>query len=118
MKQRREGLETPPAECPPVECGQSDGATGALQKRQGPTVWTKLWSRSDRTLRLSVRSVVAVSVQCRSVDQTLALKVTGRWRQCLVLLSDEAVSLESDRTLGLCPITSDRTRPVGVGTLL
>ena len=89
-----------------------------IQKRQGPTVWTKLWSRSDRTLRLSVRSMVAVSVQRRSVDRMLALKVTGCWRQCLVLLSDEVVSLESDRTLGLRPITSDQTCPVGVGTLL
>ena len=25
--------ETPPAECPPVECGQSDGATGALHRK-------------------------------------------------------------------------------------
>ena len=62
--------------------------------------------------------MVAVSVQRQSVDRTLALKVTGRWRQRPVLLSDEAVSLESDRTLGLRPITTDQTRPVGVGTLL
>ena len=27
--------ETPPAECPPVECGQSDGATGALDRKDG-----------------------------------------------------------------------------------
>ena len=33
MKQRREGLETPPAECPPVECGQSDSAIGALYRK-------------------------------------------------------------------------------------
>ena len=26
------GLETSPVECPPVECGQSDGATGALYR--------------------------------------------------------------------------------------
>ena len=25
-----QGLETSSAECPPVECGQSDGATGTL----------------------------------------------------------------------------------------
>ena len=25
-----QGLETSPAECPPVECGQSDGVIGAL----------------------------------------------------------------------------------------
>ena len=25
--------ETPPAECPLVECGQSDGATGALNRK-------------------------------------------------------------------------------------
>ena len=25
--------ETSPAECPPVECGQSDGATGALDRK-------------------------------------------------------------------------------------
>ena len=29
------GKETPPAECPPVECGQSDGATGALYRKDG-----------------------------------------------------------------------------------
>ena len=33
MKRRREGLDTPPAECSPVECGQSDGATGALDRK-------------------------------------------------------------------------------------
>ena len=33
MKRRREGLETPPAWCSPVECGQSDGATGALYRK-------------------------------------------------------------------------------------
>ena len=25
--------ETSPAECPPIECGQSDGATGALYRK-------------------------------------------------------------------------------------
>ena len=25
--------ETPPAECPSIECGQSDGATGALDRK-------------------------------------------------------------------------------------
>ena len=25
--------ETPPTECPPVECGQSDGATDALDRK-------------------------------------------------------------------------------------
>ena len=30
IKRRQEGLETIPVECPPVECGQPDGATGAL----------------------------------------------------------------------------------------
>ena len=43
MKWRREGLETPPAECSPVECGQFDGATGALYRndrvsQSGPNV--------------------------------------------------------------------------------
>ena len=28
-----QGLETSPAECPPVECGQSDSATGALYRK-------------------------------------------------------------------------------------
>ena len=64
MKRRREGLGTPPA---------------PYKKRQGPIVWTGLWSRSDRTLGCSVRSVVAGSVQRRSIDRTLALEVTGRW---------------------------------------
>ena len=30
-----QGLGTSPAECPPVEYGQSDGATGALDKKDG-----------------------------------------------------------------------------------
>ena len=29
-----QGLETSQAECPPVECGQSDGATGALYRKE------------------------------------------------------------------------------------
>ena len=28
-----QGLETSPEECPPVECRQSDGATGALYRK-------------------------------------------------------------------------------------
>ena len=28
-----QGLETSPVECPPVECGQSDGATSALYRK-------------------------------------------------------------------------------------
>ena len=28
-----QGLETSPAECPPVECGQSNGVTGALDRK-------------------------------------------------------------------------------------
>ena len=38
-----QGLETSPAECPPVECGQSDGATGTLYRKDRG-------SQSDRTL--------------------------------------------------------------------
>ena len=33
MKRRRERFETPPAECPPVKCEQSDGATDALFRK-------------------------------------------------------------------------------------
>ena len=40
-----QGLETSSAECPPVECGQSDGATGALDRKDRG-------SQSDRTLGL------------------------------------------------------------------
>ena len=28
-----QGLETSPVECPPVECGQSNGATGTLDRK-------------------------------------------------------------------------------------
>ena len=38
-----QGLETSPVECPPVECGQSDGATGTLYRKDRG-------SQSDRTL--------------------------------------------------------------------
>ena len=33
MKRRREGFETSPVECLPIECGQSDGATDALYRK-------------------------------------------------------------------------------------
>ena len=38
MDQLGDGMEarkvrTPPTECPPVECGQSDGATGTLDRK-------------------------------------------------------------------------------------
>ena len=33
VKERRQGFKTPPAECPSVECGQSNGATGALYRK-------------------------------------------------------------------------------------
>ena len=39
----KQGLETSPVECPPVKCGQSDGATGALDRKDRG-------SQSDRTL--------------------------------------------------------------------
>ena len=38
-----QGLETSPVECPSVECGQSDGANGALDRKDRG-------SQSDRTL--------------------------------------------------------------------
>ena len=38
-----QGFKTPPAECSPIECGQSDGATGALYRKDRV-------SQSDRTL--------------------------------------------------------------------
>ena len=38
-----QGLKTSPVECPPVECEQSDGATGALYRKDRG-------SQSDRTL--------------------------------------------------------------------
>ena len=38
-----QSLETSPVECLPVECGQSDGATGALYRKDRG-------SQSDRTL--------------------------------------------------------------------
>ena len=38
-----QGLETSPAECPPIECGQYDDATDALYRKDRG-------SQSDRTL--------------------------------------------------------------------
>ena len=43
MEWRRERFETPAVECPPVECGQSDGATDALDRKDRG-------QQSDRTL--------------------------------------------------------------------
>ena len=61
------GLETSPAEYPPVECGQSDGATGALYRKDRG-------SQSDRMLLLQrpdagfrVRSVTVVRMRSRSL---------------------------------------------------
>ena len=48
--------ETSPAECPPIECGQSDGATDALDRKDRVSEWTGRWSCSDRTLGSCVRS--------------------------------------------------------------
>ena len=76
MKQRREGFETSPAECSPIDCGQSDGATSALYRKDrvsqsapdaGHTV-TELWPY--------VQSVAAVSARSRSRDRMLAQRVT------------------------------------------
>ena len=51
------GEETPPAECPPVECGQSDGATGALHRKDRVSLSASdTGTRSDRTLVGRVRS--------------------------------------------------------------
>ena len=51
------GEETPPTECPPVECGQSDGATGALHRKDRVSLGASDAStRSDRTLVGHVRS--------------------------------------------------------------
>ena len=38
-----QGLETSPVECPPIECGQSDGVTSALYRKDRGL-------QSDRTL--------------------------------------------------------------------
>ena len=51
MKPRLEGFETSPAECLPVECGQSDGATGALHRKDRVSLGAPDASTgSDRTL--------------------------------------------------------------------
>ena len=60
MKRRQEGLETPSAECPPIECGQSDGATGALYRKTEVTV-------SDRTLA-SIGPVRLVNRSCKDAS--------------------------------------------------
>ena len=44
-----QGLETSPVECPPIECGQSNGATGALDRKDRG-------SQSDQTLGESGRA--------------------------------------------------------------
>ena len=51
------GEETPPAECPTVECGQSDGATGALHRKDSVSLGAPdAGTGSDRTLAGRVRS--------------------------------------------------------------
>ena len=66
-----QGLETSPVECPPIECGQSDGATGALYKK-------------DRVLQIAPDA---------------GHIVTGRWVQRPVSDSSEQRSRSCDRTL-------------------
>ena len=67
-----QGLETSPVECPPVECGQSDGAIDALYRKDRG-------SQSDRTLVVQrpdagVLSPISSSSEhvSRSCDRTLA----------------------------------------------
>ena len=49
--------ETPPAECPPVECGQSDSAIDALHRKERVSLSASDASTgSDRTLEGRVRS--------------------------------------------------------------
>ena len=57
VKERRQGFDTPPAECPPVECGQSDGATGTLDRKDRVSLGAPdAGTRSDQTLARCVRS--------------------------------------------------------------
>ena len=79
MKRGREGFETSPAECPPVECRQSDGATDTLYRKDRVSQ-----SASDAGW---VRSV-SLTWQHREEekDQTLMLRpiVTDRTRPVVV----------------------------------
>ena len=68
-----QGFETSPVECPPVECGQSDGATGALYRKDKVSEFTGRWSQLDR----SVRSVEAVKTLASVFDRTLGHFMTG-----------------------------------------
>ena len=67
-KEWRQGFETPPAECPPVECGQSDGATGALDRKDGGD-----WKLPDTASVGPARPV-----RCNSKDAGVG-QTTGRW---------------------------------------
>ena len=70
-----QGLETSMVEYPPIECGQSDGATGALYRKIG-------FHRVHRTLVSTGRwrSMEAVKMLASVFDRTLGHFVTGRWR--------------------------------------
>ena len=51
------GDEAPPAECPPIECGQSDGDTSALHRKDRVSLSAlDTGAGSDRTLAVCVRS--------------------------------------------------------------
>ena len=101
-----------------TEARRVRNSTGALQKRQGLTEWTRRWSRGDRTLGSCVRSVAAESVQASVFDRTLALKVTGRWQGASSQANvGDTKMVEKDRTLMLCPIMTDRTCLVTVEQL-
>ena len=68
-----QGLETSPAECPPIECGQSDGATGALYRKDRG-------SQSDRTLVAQGPDAGVLRPVSGAVKSALGL-LTGRWRE-------------------------------------
>ena len=63
-----------------TEARRVRNSTGALQKRQGLTEWTRRWSRGDRMLGSCVRSVAAESVQASVFDRTQAQEVTKCWQ--------------------------------------
>ena len=98
-------------ECPSVECGQSDGATGALDKKKTEV------TVSDRTLA-SVGP--ACPVRCSNEDAGVGQTIE-RWvalrpdaeRLRPVMLSVSTVRSHSVTGRWQGPVEHDRTCPVG-----
>ena len=93
-----QGIGTSPAEFPPVECEQSNGATDALYKKTEVTVSDRMLVSEGPARQVSSSRKSAASV----IDWTLALKrPDAGWLRLVTLTWSRIEESPSDRTLGV-----------------